>query len=491
MRFINQVLPFILLFIVLCVQLTPAYSFAADPSTNIVEQIHDKFKEKATEYGTKLKGYALSLFKLFLLVGVAMFGVQAALGRTEMADVIKEFLIMMVFAAFCYVAIVYYQDWTGYILSKQEIIAQNVGGTTLTLSPMDTGFKILESVQIAIEKLPSWSVSALVQGLGYIVIAGIILCCFVMMTARILVVLCEAYIAINTAILMLGFGAASFLKEYAINVMRYVVSVAFKLFVMQLLLGAGIAFIDELSVINKVDFQTLFILLACVLILLVLIQTIPETVAGIINGSHVGGGVGLKAATGAALGAMAATYTVASKGVGGVGSLGATVSRAAKIASLQGHGGVSGTTSQLWKSYQEARQDEKRAGVGPSSIGEMRRMDASIKDMYTATRSASDPNYSGNEYSRNRFSGNPYGSNTAAGAQQGQQPDQSAQASAPFGATAGQAQAAADARSSGPHGAAPGNTPGADRDTQSSKSNATSDAALNQQKKNSQTDGGR
>ena len=491
MRFINQVLPFILLFIVLCVQLTPAYSFAADPSTNIVEQIHDKFKEKATEYGTKLKRYALSLFKLFLLVGIAVFGLQAALGRAEIADVIKEFLIMMTFAAFCFVAIQYYQEWTRYILSKQEIIAQNVGGTTLTLSPMDTGFKILESVQIAIEKLPSWSVSALVQGLGYIVIAGIILCCFVMMTARILVVLCEAYIAMNAAILLLGFGAASFLREYAINVMRYVVSVAFKLFVMQLLLGVGMAFIDELSVINKVDFQTLFILLACVLILLVLIQTIPDTVAGIINGSHVGGGVGLKAATGAALGAMAATYTVASKGVGGVGSMGATVSRAAKIASLQGYGGVSGTASQLWKSYQEARQDEKRAGVGPSSIGEMRRMDASIKDMYTATRSASDPNYSGNEYSRNRFSGNPYGSNTAAGAQQGQQPDQSAQASAPFGATAGQAQAAADARSSGPHGAAPGNTPGADRDTQSSKSNATSDAALNQQKKNSQTDGGR
>ena len=472
---------------------TVSNTLAADPASNIVEQIHDKFHQKSTEYGTKLKGYALGLFKLFLLVGIVVFGVQAALGRAEIADVIKEFLIMMVFAAFCFVAIQYYQEWTRYILQKQEIIAKGVGGIGMTLSPIDTGFKILDIVQDAIKKLPSWSVTALVQGLGYIVIAGIILCCFALMTARMLVILCEAYIAMNVAILLLAFGAASFLKEYAINTMRFAVSVAVKLLVMQLLLGVGMSFIDDLSTIVNVDFYNLFILLACAVILLVLVQTIPDTVAGIINGSHVGGGVGLRAALGAVAGAAATGAMLGAKTVGGTANLVSTVGRAFKIASLQGHGGFAGAGSQLWKSYQEARQDEKRAGVGPSAIGEMRRMDASIKDMHTATRSASDPNYSGNEYSRNRFSGNPYGSNTGAGGggQQGQQHNQSAQASAPFGATAGQAQAAADARSSGPHGAAPGNTPGADRDAQPGKTNATSDAALKQQKKNSQTDGGR
>ena len=470
--------------------LLPYTTFAAEPQSNVVKKIGDEFHLKAAEYGQKLKGYAIGIFKLFLLVGIVVFGIQAALGRAEIADVIKEFITMMVFAAFCFIAIQYYQEWTEFILDKTTNISKNVGGVGLELNPIDVGFQVLTIVLDKIGQL-SWGFSAIVDGLGYIVIAGIILCCLALITARMLVILCESYIAMNIAILMLGFGAASFAREYAINVMRYVVSLAFKLLTMQLVIGIGMSFIRDLSLLNEVDFTNLFVLLAASVVLLVLVQSIPDTVAGIINGSHVGGGVGLKAATGAALGAMAATYTVASKGVGGVGSMGATVSRAAKIASLQGYGGVSGTASQLWKSYQEARQDEKRAGVGPSSIGEMRRMDASIKDMYTATRSASDPNYSGNEYSRNRFSGNPYGSNTAAGAQQGQQPDQSAQASAPFGATAGQAQAAADARSSGPHGAAPGNTPGADRDAQPGKTNATSDAALKQQKKNSQTDGGR
>lgn len=471
-------------------------SYAAEIASNISEQIGTKFEQKATEYGTKLKDYALSLFKLFLLVGVVMFGVQAALGRAEIADVIKEFLVMMVFAAFCYVSIIYYKDWTKYIMEKTDTISSSVGGAELELSPIDLGFMILNTIIDKVNGL-SWGFSAVVDGIGYLLIGGVILCILALMTARILVVLCEAYIAMNVAVLMLGFGGASFMKEYAVNVMRYVVSLAFKVLVMNLILGIGISFIKDLGNYDKISYEILFVLLAASLVLLVIVQTLPETVAGIINGSHVGGGVGLRAATGAALGAMAATYTVASKGVGGVGSAGATISRAHKIASLQGHGGVSGTASQLLKSYQEARQDEKRAGVGPSSVGEMRRMDASIKDMHTATRAANEPGYTGNEYSRNRFSGNPYGSNASAGntsAQQSQQPNASAQASAPFGSTAGQAQAAADARSSGRHGAAPGNTPGADRDSaagQPGANNPTAKAGLKQQKANSRTDGGR
>ena len=58
--------------------------------------------------------------------------------------------------------------------------------------------------------------------------------CFALMTAQIVMIKCEAYIAMNAAVLLLGFGGSSLLKEYAINTMRYALSVAFKLFVMQL-----------------------------------------------------------------------------------------------------------------------------------------------------------------------------------------------------------------------------------------------------------------
>jgi len=486
-RFIVITSIVLLFFSFIVITCTASITNAAEVNSGIAQQIQTQFETKATEYGTKLKGYALGIFKLFLLVGVVVFGVQAALGRAEIADVIKEFIIMLLFAAFCYVAIQYYHDWTKYILEKTDIISANVGGAELELSPIDLGFTILNTIIEKINSL-SWGFSAVVDGIAYLLIGAVILCCLALMSARILVVICEAYIAMNVAILLLGFGAASFMKEYAVNVMRYVVSLAFKVLVMNLILGIGISFIKDLGNFDKISYEVLFVLLAASLVLLVIIQTIPETVAGIINGSHTGGGVGLRAATGAALGAMAATYAVASKGVGGAGGVVSGVSRAAKIASLQGEGGVGGTANQIWRSYQEARQDERRAGVGPSAVGELRRMGSSLGDMYSAARSASDSSYTGNPYSRNQFSGNPYvaaAGGTAQAAPSSQRPNPAAQAAASFGSTAGQAQAAADARSEGQHGAAPFRTAGADQAAQAAGSTATSREALRQQKENS------
>ena len=239
--------------------LLPYTTFAAEPQSNVVKKIGDEFHLKAAEYGQKLKGYAIGIFKLFLLVGIVVFGIQAALGRAEIADVIKEFITMMVFAAFCFIAIQYYQEWTEFILDKTTNISKNVGGVGLELNPIDVGFQVLTIVLDKIGQL-SWGFSAIVDGLGYIVIAGIILCCLALITARMLVILCESYIAMNIAILMLGFGAASFAREYAINVMRYVVSLAFKLLTMQLVIGIGMSFIRDLSLLNEVDFTNLFVL---------------------------------------------------------------------------------------------------------------------------------------------------------------------------------------------------------------------------------------
>ena len=78
------------------------------------------------------------------------------------------------------------------------------------------------------------------------------------------------------------------------------------------------------------------------------------------------------------------------------------VSRAAKIASLEGHGGFGGTIGQMWRGYQEARLDEKRSGQAPSPIGESRRVGAMMTDRHEAMRAINDPAYQPNEYSKGR-----------------------------------------------------------------------------------------
>ncbi|MDO5675861.1 MAG: P-type conjugative transfer protein TrbL, partial [bacterium] len=333
----------------------------ADVTKDTASQIVEQFKNKATLYGDIFDNYAQDLLGIILIIEIGFLGIKATLNRSEISEILAQFLFVIAAAAFFLAVINNYQTWTGNIINGLSAISKQAGGIDLE-NPLYAGFDIAMEIGRKV-KDAAWA-----DKIGIIIAGLIIVICFALIGGRVIIIKCEAYLAINAAIILLGFGASSFLREYAINVLRYVLSVAFKLFVMQLVLGVGMSFIADFK-INSVRFEDLFILIASAVVLLVLISTLPDTVAGIISGSHVGGGVGLRAATGAVAGAAATGAMLGAKAVGGTANLGATVSRAAKIASLQGHGGVSGTASQLWKSYQEARQDEKRAGVGPSSVG--------------------------------------------------------------------------------------------------------------------------
>lgn len=207
-----------------------------------------------------------------------------------------------------------------------------------------------------------------------------------MITARIIIIKCEAYIAMTASIILLGFGGSSFFKEYAINTMRYAFSVAFKLFVMQILMGVGMGFIDQLMIPAAAEYQDLFVVIACVVILLVLVNTIPEVAAGIINGSHIGAGVGMRAAVTGAMAAVGGAVGAAAGTVAAPTRLAGSVSDAAKIASLEGHSGAGAfgaTVGNLWKGHSAARQSKNTMG----SLNQ--RMSSHLKDRKATAKAAS------------------------------------------------------------------------------------------------------
>jgi len=194
--------------------------------------------------------------------------------------------------------------------------------------------------------------------------------------------------------------------------MRYVLSVAFKLFTIRLVIAVGLTFINQLSSgLTTIDWPQLFMLLASAIVLLAIVNNLPETVAGIINGSHTGSGVGLAAAAGAAAGAVAGTASAAAKTALGGYRTGSTVSNAVKIASLNGAKGFGGKTAgaagELWGAWKAARQQEGAAGGLGSTF---RRMRTDTRDMHDARKAMTDPNYQQNPYrtgNRNPYNYNP------------------------------------------------------------------------------------
>ena len=112
--------------------------------------------------------------------------------------------------------------------------------------------------------------------------------CFALMAAQIIIINAESYIALNAAVILLGFGGCGMMKEYAINTMRYCLSVAFKLFVLQLIMGISMRIIEGFA-ITGTEAIDLVTLIGSAVVVLALIKSLPDIAAGIINGAHVGG----------------------------------------------------------------------------------------------------------------------------------------------------------------------------------------------------------
>lgn len=103
-------------------------------------------------------------------------------------------------------------------------------------------------------------------------------------------------------------GGGGIFRDYAINTMRYALAVTFKLFVLQLLMGLGVQFLDTLKANTEFTMTDFCILTAVAIILFALVKSIPDVCAGIIQGSHVG--------SGAALGSAVRTIVMGGAGVG-------------------------------------------------------------------------------------------------------------------------------------------------------------------------------
>ncbi len=357
-KFLNLVV-----LIVLFISFLPSISFA-EPR-GIVVDIVTKFSTQASLYGTTLQSYAERLFYWCLILDVVLLGIRVSLNRDDIASIFKQFVFIMLFAGFIFSVIKNYDVWSMNLINGLNSVAITLGGPDLNLSPFDTGIEIVKGI---FEETSGWTP---INSFGFLVVGAMVMVCFALITAQIVMVKCEAWIAMNAAVLLLGFGGSSLLKEYAINTMRYALSVAFKLFVMQLVVGIGMSFMNDFKS-TSMRLEDLLVLVGAAVVLLALVKTIPDVCAGIINGSHTGSGSSLMSTAAMVGAAGAATAAGAVSTARGIGS----VKAAAQMAGHQGKTGwarFGGTVKNAWDANSASRQDRNAWG----SIGQ--RMNSHLK----------------------------------------------------------------------------------------------------------------
>ena len=266
--------------------------------------------------------------------------------------------MILLFAGFVLAVIHNYQQWTNYIINGLLKIGTEVGGENIVESPFLIGIRIIMKIT---DKISGWQP---IDALALTITAIVLMVCFALMAAQIIIINAESYIALNAAVILLGFGGCGMMKEYAINTMRYCLSVAFKLFVLQLIMGISMRIIEGFAVTGTeaIDLVTL---IGSAVVVLALIKSLPDIAAGIINGAHVGGNSLIS--TGMAAGAaMFGGAVGAAKGVLAAGGGAANLLRANKLANMEGATGL-GKMTHMAGSLLKARQqaaDQKSPSMG-------------------------------------------------------------------------------------------------------------------------------
>ena len=120
----------------------------------------------------------------------------------------------------------------------------------------------------------AWPIKALLGlslALGLIIGALIVIICFALITAMLILTMVETYIVVNAAIILLGFGPTRWTKDYAIRYLVYAGATGMKWFILLLVVGLGQALMLQwLNQYENNDTQVLLVVGAAVVLLALL-----------------------------------------------------------------------------------------------------------------------------------------------------------------------------------------------------------------------------
>ena len=231
------------------------------------------------------------------------------------------------------------------------------------------------------------------KSLALLIAALVIVICFALIAAIVIVTMVEMYIVTYAGIILLGFGGSAFTKDYAIKYLTYAVSVGLKLMVMGLVVGIGQSILTSTAqgFQNKTNTEV-YIVVGVAIVLLAVTKALPAMLQSIVVGSSVGSNTTLPAAAGAVVGralqpsalwpAVAAVVGAAAKG--SVGSLPVIAGRAMgavagsafnRLAGMPGSrmGSVLGNAASDLRHQNQQRQLQLKSAALPNGSGIIRR----------------------------------------------------------------------------------------------------------------------
>ena len=268
---------------------------------NSLDQITEIYEKCASQWESKLGEYALRLFWLLAAIEFTWNAIRLVFRNADLNEFLAELVNQIFFLGIFLALLTNATVWTkSIVLSFQEAaigaLAQNGVATGIEPSKFfDTGVNLAGTII----SMATWSDI----GLTLVSVLGgfIILICFGLIAAAIILAKVESYIVLSAGVLLMGFGGSRWTKDFALKTVIYAVSVGAKLFVLQLIAGLGVQVIrtwsvlasaqatdpvTKLPLVGESQLTNILIIIGSTMVLWVLAKSVPDMIQGLINGDR-------------------------------------------------------------------------------------------------------------------------------------------------------------------------------------------------------------
>lgn len=329
-------------------------------NSGLLDSILGRYSAAATSWANVITDAATWLFWTLVVISMVWTFGMMALRKADIGEFFAEFVRFTIFTGFFWWLLINGPDFALSIYDSLRQIAGNATTLGPRLSPsgvVDVAFKIFDRV------LDQSSLFSPVDSVVGMLVAFIILVIVALIGTNMLLLLIAGWVLAYGGVFFLGFGGSRWTSDMAINYYKTVLGVAVQLMAMVLLIGIGKTFLDDYynQMNEEIGLDEMGVMLIVAVILLSLVNKVPQLLSGIITGASVGGaGIGQFGA-GAVVGAAGMAGAAAAVGgaamaagaanmAGGAQALMAAVSKASDnvasgsdvVTSMLGGGGGDG-----------------------------------------------------------------------------------------------------------------------------------------------------
>ncbi len=286
-------------------------AYAADEvNPSILIRIYNKFNNIGFALGNEIKKYATWLLGWILLAQFILIGIKGVLSQDDFKEIIARMGKVCLWAGLFLFLIFMSGDYIDLLVNGFHNTAVKVGEQSGTFAKANISDLLKLGFNLSIRSFSSASLGNPVDAAVFILSGFGILLCFGFIVGMGVIIKCEAFLALNIGVFILGFGGNEYTRPFASNYLRYALGIGLKIFSIEVLFGVSWAFLQDFANIEFGDIKEPIVILVCVFIMAFLVKVLPDSLSNMVT--NYAGSSG-----GAMAGAMAAMVGMAMAGAKG------------------------------------------------------------------------------------------------------------------------------------------------------------------------------